>query len=65
MKQRVSEGGHNIPDDVLRRRFERGYENFETVYSELVDEWIVYDSSGGRPVRIAEGVVGRTTEGAG
>ncbi len=53
VRQRVSTGGHNIPDDVIRRRFNSGLYNFETIYQALVDEWKLYDSTGLTPVEIA------------
>ena len=47
---RVSEGGHNIPEDVIRRRFEGGLANFHQIYKDLVDSWVLYDNS--PPIRI-------------
>lgn len=41
---RVSQGGHNIPEDVIRRRFKAGLENFHNSYSKAVDSWALYDS---------------------
>lgn len=55
VRLRVREGGHNVPEDVVRRRFQAGWRNFETIYRDIVDEWIVYDNSGDEPVLIAEG----------
>lgn len=52
--QRVLEGGHNVPEAVIRRRFEAGRRNFEQVYKGLVDGWILYDNSGVVPERLAE-----------
>jgi len=52
--RRVGEGGHNIPEAVIRRRFERGWANFEGLYREVADEWQLYDNSGGAPVLLAE-----------
>ena len=48
--QRVLQGGHHIPDDVVRRRFTAGLQNFETLYAPLVDAWALYDNAGDRPV---------------
>lgn len=45
--QRVRQGGHDIPEAVIRRRFDRGLINLEKTYLSLVDEWFIYDSSGG------------------
>ena len=55
VRQRVLEGGHDVPEDVIRRRFEAGWHNFRTVYSELVDEWKLYENSSGTPLLIGEG----------
>ena len=55
VRQRVSEGGHDVPEAVIRRRFRAGWSNFELVYRDLVDEWVIYDSSGTSPVLLAEG----------
>ena len=53
--QRVAAGGHNVPEDVIRRRFDAGLRNFNQVYKPLVDEWVLYDNSGDEPVRLDEG----------
>ena len=55
VRQRVLEGGHDVPDDVIRRRFEAGWHNFRTVYSELVDDWKLYENSSGTPLLMGEG----------
>lgn len=52
VRQRVSTGGHHVPDDVIRRRFDAGLNNFEAIYQELVDEWRLYDSTGPAPVEL-------------
>ena len=46
IRQRVGEGGHNVPENVVRRRFQSGWDNSRLVYSHLVDEAVVYDNSG-------------------
>ncbi len=43
--QRVRLGGHNIPPETIRRRFDRGWENLQSGYLEVVDEWSIYDAS--------------------
>lgn len=53
--QRVAAGGHNVPEDVIRRRFHAGLRNFNQIYKPLVDEWVLYDNSGDEPVRLDEG----------
>lgn len=55
VKQRVKEGGHNVPEDVVRRRFKSGWSNFERLYKEIVDEWALYDNAGKQPVLLNEG----------
>ena len=46
---RVLQGDHNIPENVIRRRFKAGLENFHERYSKVVDSWVFYDSSGMHP----------------
>ena len=55
VRNRVMEGGHYIPEDVARRRFDAGWRNFNEIYRDIVDEWALYDASGGSPVIIEEG----------
>ena len=50
---RVAQGGHHIPEAVIRRRFVAGRANFEKVYSPIVDEWGLYDASRGTPRLLA------------
>ena len=47
--RRVSEGGHGIPEDTLRRRFLLSLEYLETVYKPIVDAWRVYASGADAP----------------
>lgn len=51
---RVKQGGHNVPEVDVRRRFQRGWRNFETAYRPLADSWSVYDNDGQIPVLIEE-----------
>ena len=53
--QRVSGGGHDVPNSMIVRRFSKGWHNFENVYRDLVDEWRLYDNSDNTPVLLAEG----------
>jgi predicted ABC-type ATPase len=48
--QRVRQGGHDIPEASLRRRFASGLKNFEQLYAPMVDGWALYDNSGPSPV---------------
>ena len=52
--QRVAEGGHDVPEPVIRRRFDAGWRNFNQIYRNLVDDWAVYDNSGRTPVLLAK-----------
>jgi predicted ABC-type ATPase len=42
---RVKQGGHDVADEDVLRRFDRGWRNFEKVYGPLADSWTVYDNS--------------------
>lgn len=47
--ERVRQGGHHIPEDVIRRRFEAGRRNFDERYRTAVDAWALYDNAGEEP----------------
>ena len=49
---RVIEGGHNIPPDVIERRYKSGITNLFRLYLPMVDEWIIYDNTSTLPVVI-------------
>ena len=51
---RVSEGGHNIPKEVIERRYFRGIVNLFKIYIPLSAEWVVFENSTNEPVLIAE-----------
>lgn len=53
--ERVAQGGHHVPDDVVRRRFDAGLLNFKTIYRFEVNYWRWYDNSGDAPLMIDEG----------
>lgn len=48
--QRVRQGGHDIPEAVIRRRFDAGLNNFRQFYGPCADAWALYDNSVNRPV---------------
>ncbi|MDY6973945.1 MAG: zeta toxin family protein [Thermodesulfobacteriota bacterium] len=54
VKLRVAQGGHNVPEQDIRRRFERSWDNFNTLYKPLADSWIIFDTSGNMPVILDE-----------
>ena len=43
--QRVKEGGHNIPTDVIRRRYAKGFYNLTRLYTPICDFWAIYDNN--------------------
>ncbi|MHC5763253.1 zeta toxin family protein [Nostoc sp.] len=45
VRRRVESGGHNIPEETIRRRYERSRKNLIELYLPLCDRWIVYDNS--------------------
>ena len=50
--QRVRQGGHDIPERTIRRRFTKGMSNFKDLYAPIVDSWTLYDNSDDVPVVI-------------
>lgn len=53
--KRVRQGGHNIPEETIRRRFERSKSNFNELYLPICDNWSVYDNSFNEPILVADG----------
>ena len=49
IKQRVSKGGHNVPEKDVRRRFQRSLDNFQLTYKDKVDSWMFFDNSTEKP----------------
>lgn len=45
VKKRVSEGGHDIPIDVIERRYQLGLSNFFNIFAPIVDYWALYDNN--------------------
>lgn len=56
--RRVTEGGHDVPEADVRRRFARSAANL-ALYARLADRWRVFDNRGARPVCVAEGAAAR------
>lgn len=48
--ERVQQGGHDIPEAAIRRRFVAGLNNFRGLYAPLVDTWALYNNAGREPV---------------
>lgn len=53
--KRVRQGGHNIPDEVVERRYYRGISNLLNLYIPIVDNWTVIDNMDLEPNIIASG----------
>ena len=45
VKIRVKKGGHNIPKDVIERRYKNGISNLFNIYIDLCDEIMIFDNS--------------------
>lgn len=58
---RVARGGHNIPEDVIRRRYSLGLRNLFSLYLPLATTWDVYDTSILPDQLIASGLSGEVT----
>ena len=54
--KRVSQGGHNIPEPVIKRRFKNGLELFNSHYKHAVSQWVLYDNSGIERILLEQGV---------
>ncbi len=60
--ERVRAGGHDVPADAVRRRFDRGRINFFTIYRQLADAWRLYDATPiTGPLLVATGGAGLST----
>jgi len=58
---RVKEGGHHIPEDVIRRRYKSGLKNFFNLFLSKVDNWLFVNNSGDDYEIIAEGALNDET----
>jgi len=56
--RRVAKGGHNIPQDVVERRYYRGISNLITLFIPVVDTWMIVNSTNVVIEPIAEGGLG-------
>jgi predicted ABC-type ATPase len=58
---RVSEGGHNIPNDIIARRYKRGIVNLFKIYLPLCDSFLILDNEE-EPLVIAKGTINQKIE---
>ena len=54
VRLRVAQGGHNVPEHIIRRQYDRSWENFQQIFKHLADSWTVFDTAGELPVIIEE-----------
>ena len=57
VETRVKEGGHYIPEEVIRRRYKSGLKNFFNLFLTKVDNWLFVNNSGDSYEIIAEGAL--------
>lgn len=55
VKDRVIQGGHSVPEEDIRRRFNRGLKNLFSEYKPLLDTWLLLDNSERKSKTIAFG----------
>jgi predicted ABC-type ATPase len=55
VRVRVRQGGHDVPEDVILRRYDAGWRNFNRLYKGSVDSWALYDNSGETPLLVDAG----------
>lgn len=53
--KRVQMGGHNIPVDVIERRYYRGLSNLFNDFIHLCDSWMIYNNSEDEPISVCFG----------
>jgi predicted ABC-type ATPase len=51
---RVRAGGHNVPEETVRRRYRTGLRNFFRLYEPIASTWRLYDGSGPEPRLVAD-----------
>jgi predicted ABC-type ATPase len=56
VRERVLVGGHDVPEEIIRRRYQKGIHNFFELYQTLADTWVMYDNSASdNPLLVAAG----------
>ncbi len=54
VKDRVEQGGHNVPIKDIKRRFDRSIEKFFQQYRLLVDKWMLFNNARIEPELLAK-----------
>ncbi len=55
VKTRVKSGGHDIPEEIIKRRYLRGMNNLSKLYLPICNYWMVIDNSKSLIKFVAEG----------
>jgi predicted ABC-type ATPase len=56
VRERVLVGGHDVAEEIIRRRYQKGIRNFFELYQTLSDTWVMYDNSASvDPLLVAAG----------
>jgi predicted ABC-type ATPase len=58
VRDRVRRGGHDVPQEDIRRRFARSCANFWQIYREIADQWVVVYNAGDGFIEVAFGIPG-------
>lgn len=53
VKDRVAQGGHNVPIQDVKRRFERSIDKFFKNYRLIADQWMLFNNEQSKPKIIA------------
>lgn len=53
VRYRTMQGGHDVPEGAIRRRYEEGLRNFFVRYRPIVDDWQIFDNTQAPPKSIA------------
>lgn len=53
--ERVWHGGHNIPEEIIKRRYVAGIDNLFRLFMQEVDYWIIYDNTFQPRRKVADG----------
>ncbi|APW59248.1 zeta toxin family protein [Paludisphaera borealis] len=49
---RVRQGGHDVPEETIRRRYAAGIQNFQTLYRPIATSWQVYNNAKSLELRL-------------
>lgn len=55
VKNRVVSGGHSIPEEIIRRRYDSGMDHLKKLYIPISDYWMIFDNSEHPTRLVAEG----------